>query len=99
MPECLNNGEGLFPGHYDPLYDQAPNQYEPGHDSLEHFLQTKALDVLGVKLSPEKMEGLKGHLESKGILHRNIGDPSFDKAVRVHLKRLKMARKVSRIWQ
>ena len=99
MPECLNNQEGLFPGYYDPRYDQAPNQFEPGHDSLDNFLQTKSLDIIGTKLSPEKMEDLKDHLTIKGIIHRNIGDPSFHEAVKSFLIRLKMARKVARSWQ
>jgi hypothetical protein len=59
----------------------------------------KALDILNVKLSPEKIEALKDHLESKGMLHRNIGDPTFHDAVKGYLGRLKMARKVSRLWQ
>ena len=98
MPECLNNGEGLFPGYYDPLYDQAPNQFEPGHDSLDHFLQATALDIAGYRLNKEKLEGLKDYLELKGILHRNIGDPTFHETIKTYLKRLKMARRVSRIW-
>lgn len=98
MPECLNNGEGLFPGYYDPLYDQAPNPFEPGHDSLDNYIQTKAIDILGKRISPEKLINLKKNLQVNGILFRNIGDPTFTEAVVNYLKKIKIARKIIKLW-
>jgi len=98
MPECLNNQEGLFPGYYDPRYDQAPNQFQPGNDSLDDALQLKAVKILGTHMSPVRLKALKDYLDTKGLMSRNMGDPSIDKAVEGFLKKLKLARKVAKLW-
>lgn len=98
MPECLNDGEGLFPGYYDPRYDQTLNPFEPGFDStFNEFLQSKALEILKMKMSPEKMQDLMDTLKMKGLLNGGIADPAVIETVENYLKKIKMARKIA--WQ
>lgn len=95
MPDCLNESEGMFPGHYDPCYDQTLNPFEPGHsDPFEDFLQSKALEILKIKLSPEKIEDVHGVLKNKGLMNKSFADPLVVKAVEGYLKRIKMAKRI-----
>jgi hypothetical protein len=94
MPECLNNQEGIFPGRYDPLYDQTINPFEPGSPDFDEYLQSISREILGRLLSPEKLSDLKAELDSKGYLNMNKGDPAFRDAVIKILNKIKLAGKV-----
>ena len=95
MPEDLKNPEGMFPFHYDPRYEEAPNPFEPGAPDTDGYLQSIAFDVSGKKLGPKALESLKEILEAKGLFHRNMGDESFRDEVRKQIQRLVLARKVA----
>jgi hypothetical protein len=95
MPSDIKNFEGMFPYYFDPRYDQALNTFEPG--SLQHIdetIQSMAEEIIGRKLSPEKLEDVKRELDSKGYFCRNTGDPSFHQKVESLLKKYMTARKV-----
>jgi hypothetical protein len=95
MPVELNDPEGMFPFHYDPRYDQAPNPFEPGAVDINGYLQGIAVEVSGKELGKEQLKNLKESLENKDMFHRNIGDESFRTEAGKMVKRLLMAGKVA----
>ena len=99
MPAELNNSEGMFPGHYDTRYEHTrPGNPDEGTPSLDKYLQSMALEVLGRSLSQEDLFKLKNNLDRKGLLYQNKGDESFRDEVFSYIKKLNLAKKVARKW-
>jgi hypothetical protein len=53
-----------------------------------------AEEIIGRKLSPEKLKDVESELSSKGYFSRHTEDPSFRKMVESLLKKYVAARKV-----
>jgi hypothetical protein len=96
MPGELNDPEQSIPYHYDPKYDNTPTPNGMEVPDSCKYLQSIVGEVLGIRLSPEKLCLLIDELEEKGFLHRNPGDETFRSEVVKQTKRLMMARKVAR---
>lgn len=99
MPGDLNDPEQWLPFYHDRHYDPGPNQFEPKIERLDNFLQSISVEVMGLKLDKAGMAKLKRHLDSKGFLYRNWGDPSFHDEAAKFMKTLALARKVARRCQ
>lgn len=95
MPGDLRDPEQYIPYHYDNRYEKTLNPFLPGAPDMNGYLQSIALEIMGIKLSPEKLNVLKDELQNKGYFHRNPGDESFRNEVSQQVKRLVMARKVA----
>jgi len=98
MPGDLRDPEQFQPYHYDNRYDEAPNPFTPGASNMNGYLQSIALECGSGKLSPKKLDELKGALDSKGFFHQNPGSETFRSEVTRQVKRLMMARKVAHRW-
>jgi len=89
MPGDLRDPEQSIPYHYDPRYDYYPNPFDPGVDGLDNSLQLIAEEILGYRLSPERVKSIKKSLDDVGFAARNWGDPAFKKKVVQLLKSTK----------
>jgi hypothetical protein len=95
MPDDIENFEGMFPFYYDPRYDEEPNQFDTGMETINGIINAKAEEILGHRLTGEQMRYVKRQLGDLDCLQRNPGDPEFTNKLSEILRQLTMARKVA----
>ena len=96
MPGDLRDPEQTFPFYYDSRYEHERRPM-PEVSDLSQYVQSVCFDILGHKLNDNTFEDLMADLDSKGILHRNMGDPSFRKVIEEFFKKQVMAKRIANV--
>ena len=94
MPGELRDPEQLFPYHYDPRYEKFPNPTEQFISGIHKYIQSIALEHIGVPLSPEKLSKIKEELEKKGLFHYHPADENFRDEVRSFIDKIKISNRI-----